>query len=32
VSRLGLSKGNLNRLSALSVSTAIEDFASGSAP
>jgi hypothetical protein len=31
VSRLGLSKGNLNRLSALSVSTAIEDFASRSA-
>jgi hypothetical protein len=32
VSRLGLSKGNLNRLSALSVSTAIEDFAAGLAP
>jgi hypothetical protein len=32
VSRLGLSKGNLNRLSALSVTTAIEDFAAGSAP
>ena len=32
VSRLGLSNGKLNRLSALSVSTAIEDFAAGSAP
>ena len=31
VSRLGLSKGNLNRLSALSVSIAIEDFTSRSA-